>query len=544
MKKLLLLVMSLLMLFSAGVSAEENIFASAYKNGDWLYTSSGEILAFAGTGDTAVIPENSVVSSGFKFTESGILSEHEEIPIKKLVVSKNVKFNGSLSMARYKGFTDVEFYNTMDDMPKTRIILSDNTKLKTLKLPEGLTEIPAKMCSGCINLENVYLPDSVKTIGQNSFENCKNLKTINFPDNIETIGENAFRSCEQLKEIKLPSSLKQLGKGAFSKSGITKVSVPANVDYSCVPNEIAITDINFETEPKRTADFYHYFWNTQWLNEKVLPSIKDEFLICDGQLVKYLGNNNNVVIPDGVEIIGERAFSDNTKLKNVVIPSTVKQIGAYAFNCCSELTELTVEGSTFIGEGAFTYTALTENNIHLADGVRYQGVIENTEYPSDPLVFLYPWHVATAATQKPSETPDAKATDAPKATAEPTVTPMATSEPRKLEVTGGEEIEISVDEKAVVFPDAKPFIDENDRTQVPVRAVSEMLDCNVDWAQDTQTVTITNGKKVITIVIGEDLLMMNNEKVQMDTKAIIKDARTFIPVRFIAEALGLTVEFR
>lgn len=91
--------------------------------------------------------------------------------------------------------------------------------------------------------------------------------------------------------------------------------------------------------------------------------------------------------------------------------------------------------------------------------------------------------------------------------------------------------------------DAKPFIDGNNRTLVPVRAVSEMLDCNVEWSQETQTVTIIRGEKVITIVIGEDLLMMNSEKIQMDTKAIIKDERTFIPVRFAAEALGLTVNW-
>jgi len=46
------------------------------------------------------------------------------------------------------------------------------------------------------------------------------------------------------------------------------------------------------------------------------------------------------------------------------------------------------------------------------------------------------------------------------------------------------------------FPDAEPFIDENSRTQVPIRFVGEALGANVSWDGNTKKVTITlNGKK-------------------------------------------------
>ena len=111
-------------------------------------------------------------------------------------------------------------------------------------------------------------------------------------------------------------------------------------------------------------------------------------------------------------------------------------------------------------------------------------------------------------------------------------------------INSQENILLYANDMAIGFPDAKPFIDENDRTQVPVRAVAEMLDCKVDWNGETQTVTITKDGEVITLVIGEDVMSKNSEKVQMDTKAMIKDERTYIPVRFAAEALGLIVDYK
>ena len=58
----------------------------------------------------------------------------------------------------------------------------------------------------------------------------------------------------------------------------------------------------------------------------------------------------------------------------------------------------------------------------------------------------------------------------------------------------------------------------------------------------TATITKENGD-VVKVTLGSDVLTVNNKLSQMDTTAIIKDDRTFIPVRFVAEALGLEVEW-
>lgn len=90
--------------------------------------------------------------------------------------------------------------------------------------------------------------------------------------------------------------------------------------------------------------------------------------------------------------------------------------------------------------------------------------------------------------------------------------------------------------------DTAPFIQDS-RTMVPVRFVAEAIGAQVDWDDAEKTVTITNGDNVLTLKIGESTYTLNSQPMNMDTKSIIKDNRTFIPIRFVAEALGLQVEY-
>jgi len=98
-------------------------------------------------------------------------------------------------------------------------------------------------------------------------------------------------------------------------------------------------------------------------------------------------------------------------------------------------------------------------------------------------------------------------------------------------------IRVVVNGTKINFPDAEPFIDENSRTQVPIRFVGEALGANVSWDGNTKKVTITlNGKKVV-LQIGNKNYEVNGQQKQMDTVALLKESRTFVPVRFVSEAL-------
>ena len=80
------------------------------------------------------------------------------------------------------------------------------------------------------------------------------------------------------------------------------------------------------------------------------------FKIENGVLVKYTGKDKDVVIPDGVTSIGNKAFSHCQSLQTINMPNGVTNIGNYAFMLCKNLQSITIPNSvTGIGEGAFQW---------------------------------------------------------------------------------------------------------------------------------------------------------------------------------------------
>ncbi|MCI3920635.1 copper amine oxidase N-terminal domain-containing protein [Paenibacillus sp. TRM 82003] len=102
-------------------------------------------------------------------------------------------------------------------------------------------------------------------------------------------------------------------------------------------------------------------------------------------------------------------------------------------------------------------------------------------------------------------------------------------------------LRIVVDDKRINPPDAQPFIDAQKRTQVPVRFVAEALGAEVDWDAKLQTAAFTRSDVRVALTIGRADYAVNGNTLRMDTAALLKDGRTFVPARYVAEALGATV---
>lgn len=81
---------------------------------------------------------------------------------------------------------------------------------------------------------------------------------------------------------------------------------------------------------------------------------KDNFIIDDGVLIKYTGNDTIVSIPEDVTLIERSAFSECENLKTIKIPNTITRIDDSAFSCCRSLKEVILPDSIeHIGHGAF-----------------------------------------------------------------------------------------------------------------------------------------------------------------------------------------------
>ena len=80
-----------------------------------------------------------------------------------------------------------------------------------------------------------------------------------------------------------------------------------------------------------------------------------------------------------------------------------------------------------------------------------------------------------------------------------------------------------------------PIIIENDRTLVPVRAISEYLDYTVDWDNDTQTVVISKTNTEVELHIGDDAFFVDGILQSTDTAPQIINDLTYVPAEFFAE---------
>lgn len=85
---------------------------------------------------------------------------------------------------------------------------------------------------------------------------------------------------------------------------------------------------------------------------------------------------------------------------------------------------------------------------------------------------------------------------------------------------------------------------ENGRTMMSVRGIAEAVGADVDYDNDSQTVTVENEDTIIAMTIGESEMHVNGQSVVLLTAPEIKEGRTMLPVRDVAEALDCEVEWQ
>ena len=93
-----------------------------------------------------------------------------------------------------------------------------------------------------------------------------------------------------------------------------------------------------------------------------------------------------------------------------------------------------------------------------------------------------------------------------------------------------------------IFTDSNPYIKQN-RTYVPVRFIAEAFQMEVEWIQEEKKAILRDAENTIELQIDSNMMVVNNEAVPMDVYVEGENGRTMVPVRFIEEILNFSVEW-
>ena len=159
-----------------------------------------------------------------------------------------------------------------------------------LVIPDGVTSISASAFLGCSSLNSVTIPDSATRISSSAFSGCSGLTSVTIPDSVMSIGSSAFSGCSNLTEVHITDLAAWCG-------------------------------IEFGGSSANPLSFAH----TLYLNRELVTDL---------------------IIPAGVEFIGDYVFAGCSGLTSVFVPDEVTSIGVGAFNGCDALETMTLP---FIG---------------------------------------------------------------------------------------------------------------------------------------------------------------------------------------------------
>ena len=210
-------------------------------------------------------------------------------------------------------------------------------------------------------LRTVHLPESLTEIGASAFCGNQKLHEINLPQNLKKINEYLFTGDKALTSIVLPSALQLISKSAFAGTGLEEISFPSTLT-EIEARAFQLTNLRVVVLPNtitKVGDFA--FGQCSLLEEFTFSSGMTEILdhALDGS-----SKLNKVVIPNGITKIGEYAFAwcpllssitlpesvttleggifDHSGIQTIHLPSSLTYLGARMFSGCNQLTTFTV----------------------------------------------------------------------------------------------------------------------------------------------------------------------------------------------------------
>ena len=284
----------------------------------------------------------------------------------------------------------------------------NRTDLRTVMIPDSVTEIEAYSFNNCTNLSNVTLSKSLKYMGGRAFGSCEKITQIEIPKSLDNCGNSGYASyhgpfgaCSGLKKIIFEEGTKEISNNLFRGcTGLEEISIPAsvikierytfadctnlknvyfsngvkNVENNAFTNCTSLTKVNIpDTVDSIGNSAFSGCTNLieVHLPDKLKETASDTFSGCKKltainfpSTLTTIGNSAfsgceslpEAILPSGVEKIETNAFKNCKAMKKAVVPDTVSSIGSSAFYGCEALADITlgsklkkIESQTFYG---------------------------------------------------------------------------------------------------------------------------------------------------------------------------------------------------
>lgn len=308
---------------------EDQAFGDCYYLQDIQLPNDIEIAdsAFEGCGGLTAVDAVYLDLYGnphYKLVEVFPHAFHYSIPDDVVEIGNNV----------LKDCVNIDSVVVPDSVKKIHAGAFAGSKIKRVKIGNGVTELPDFCFSHCELLEEIDIPDSILNIGQSCFSGCIKLQSVKLGNGVTELPAYCFSHCELLEEVDISDSITSIGQ-------------------SCFADCISIKSIQL-------SDNVAYLGANSFSGCKNLQSIK-------------LGNS--------IENIFEETFAGCSKLTKIALPQSMRAIGKRAFFDCSSLESVEYSGYISIGIDAFLGTRV--KNKYLYPDFKYYGKILPSQWKSD-----------------------------------------------------------------------------------------------------------------------------------------------------------------
>lgn len=250
-------------------------------------------------------------------------------------------------------------------------VFANCTNLKSVQIPNNITQLDRGAFYYCTSLSNIELPDSITNFTVGVFRGCSSLTNITLPANLTTIGNACFRDCTKLVNIDTSkcTQLKTIGLDfCMNATALESIELPdsiESIDSTAFNNCTSLTSVKLPNNEKYTelvcADGYGMFANCKLLTSITIPSyIKIIGLSCFSGCTSL----ESVVFEENSQLttLKQKAFINCTSLSSIELPDSVETIGNQAFYQCTSLTNITLPANLItIGDSCFRLNSALTN---------------------------------------------------------------------------------------------------------------------------------------------------------------------------------------